>query len=174
MELAEFVYGTARPDDQCVHDDHTRIRDGASGVMRPLPGQLPPAACHDQGKEFNVNPSSCGTTSWNPAGGFSSTSTSYCSDCHGNDSPSPSVPHGSAAAKLLIRSHGRTLTAKGVDQTRTDLCFNCHDVTAYQTGTAAALHTQHRILSASSGTSKRGYVCVNCHTLNAHGYRNIG
>jgi predicted CXXCH cytochrome family protein len=155
----------------------------------------PPSSFTDQGKEFNVNnasyhsvvrinPASYGTTSWTGGSGFSNSSLMYCSDCHGNNAASPMGPHGSTNAYLLKRGFIDFYTSKGTDQPTNDICFLCHDVTAYQTGTAASagtgfrttggvnLHTQHRILASSSDESTYGYVCVNCHAKIPHGYRN--
>lgn len=157
-----------------------------------------PVGMTDQALEFNinnssyhsvvrVNPASFGTTSWTGGSGFGNASTMYCSDCHGNNAASPKGPHGSTNSHLLVGPGGGFVdyyTPKGTDQPTTDVCFNCHDVVAYQTGSATTsgtgfrttggvnLHTQHRILSSSSSTSTTGYVCVNCHTKIPHGYKN--
>ncbi len=155
----------------------------------------PPGGMTDQGKEFNinnasyhsvvrVNPLSFGTTSWTGGSGFNDTTTMYCSDCHGNNSPSPVGPHGSLNAFLLKRPFSTTYTAKGTDQDLGDICFSCHDPVAYQTGsdttpgtgfrttTGINLHTRHRGLALSSPLSSFGYKCVNCHTKIPHGYKN--
>lgn len=158
----------------------------------------PAGAWTDQAKEFNptnasyhsvvqVNPASYGTTSWTGGSSFSNTSRMYCSDCHGSESAAgPQGPHGSSNNHIL-KGPGTGFvdyyTSKGTDQPTTDLCFNCHNATAYQTGSATTsgtgfrttagtnLHTQHRILSSSSSTSANGYVCVNCHVKIPHGYK---
>ncbi len=119
--------------------------------------------------------------------GWTATSTITCSDCHGNDvaSPAPQGPHGSINTPILKKAYTDNYsTVLSQTQPTTDLCFDCHDVSAYETGPAVPgsqvtgfyttagtnLHTRHYILSTSSATGLYAYRCVNCHAKIPHGY----
>jgi hypothetical protein len=122
------------------------------------------------------------------AGGWNSgsTQTMYCSDCHTKENGNrPGGPHGSGNTFILKKPFTDAYNAT-LSQTQPagDLCFDCHDISAYMTGPAVPgspvtgfytsagtnLHTRHYILSTSSPTGQNAYRCVNCHARVPHGY----
>ncbi len=146
----------------------------------------------DQAKEFNPgntshhpviasNASTQGTyvTPWT-----NGSQTMYCSDCHTKESGNrPLGPHGSTNAYILNKAFDDTYsTTLSQTQLTSDLCFVCHNVDVYRSGSATLtgtgfmttagtnLHTRHRILSEVTGTGLYAYRCVNCHTRIPHGY----
>jgi predicted CXXCH cytochrome family protein len=154
------------------------------------------AAMTDQALEFNPNNDSfhpvAGANNKNNNGTYvtpwagNSNQTMYCSDCHTrNGAISPQGPHGSNEKFILSYAYTDS-TGATTDpvQPSTDICFMCHDVSTYLSGSETPagtgtgfrngtynLHTRHKSLATSSALSLYAYRCVNCHTRIPHGWK---
>jgi len=120
-----------------------------------------------QGKNTNININSF-VNNW------AATQTMYCSDCHGNDDPSPLVrgPHGSTYRYLLKNTY--TAGSSSRTMASNEICFNCHRYDTYANDGASSTikgysrfnppnwsrgHTYH--------VGNRRYPCYACHSSHA-------
>ena len=143
----------------------------------------------DQSKEFNtLNPAyhpvqapgknpfvgRFGSYASSLIGGFSPTSTMYCSDCHRSETASdPKGPHGSTQPFILRGAWNRNTGSPGSSN---HLCFNCHNFNVYadennennpsQTGFSSDRKNLHAFM-----VGKRGKVCMDCHIAVPHGWQ---
>lgn len=82
-----------------------------------------------------------------------------CSDCHGNNDPSPRGPHGSDYAPILVAEY-RTDDGPE-DPRRYELCYMCHDRRSILGDESFIRHNLHVVQQATS--------CFTCH--GSHGSR---
>lgn len=110
----------------------------------------------DKGADFNTNNPSyhpveaSGQNAGIDAAAFvsswDSTSLVYCSDCHGNDQPSPAPqgPHGSTNSPILKKPLTQATYWDSDAQTELGLCFDCHTYSVYHDGSDGSRFGKHR------------------------------
>ncbi len=108
--------------------------------------------------------------SWAAGSGMSQTSLIYCSNCHNNpNSGTQGIgPHGSPRLHLLLGGANYSTVFVGPQPSSQELCFRCHDYTAYANNGSAAntnfrdgnqnLHDTH--IRSFGGTC---YMCHDTH-----------
>lgn len=133
------------------HSDSTNLPPGSRNMGELLnPGNESYHPVETPGKSANV-PSLIRA--------LSVSSRIKCSDCHGNNDPSPRGPHGSDYAPILVAEY-RTDDGPE-DPRRYELCYMCHDRRSILGDESFIRHNLHVV---QQGTS-----CFTCH--GSHGSR---
>jgi predicted CXXCH cytochrome family protein len=89
--------------------------------------------------------------------GYTTSSLIRCTDCHGNDEPTPKGPHGSIYSPLLKERYERTFSPESLSNYA--LCYQCHRRTSILSDESFKAHKIHIV--------NRRISCALCH--NAHG-----
>lgn len=108
--------------------------------------------------------------------GWSSTSLTYCSDCHSSDDATVRGPHGSANANLLARPYTASAARMGTEMTNAEVCFKCHTFDTYANRNAStALKQNSRFYNGDKGhtfhVGDRRFSCFVCHETHGTGAR---
>lgn len=169
---SSWAYGSAPPytADGMPQTDQGREFNPANPAYHNVSGQ--PASAVPSEDVVGSGGSAPGYVSpWGP------NSAMACTDCHASDPASGGTrgPHGSNHAFLLkkrFKAQAGAADNTGRGGTQADLCFDCHDYTAYGEGGSGSLTNFRKgndNLHRKSDHARAG--CFYCHSAAPHGFK---